>query len=109
MRKTTLFLAITALLTSGAALAGGNKAEKSHALEEPDQGHKAMSVEKIDSANVIRAFNKADKDSDFQLTRAEAERIEGLKRKFSKLDEDGDGAIDYTEFRALTETSSKSS
>lgn len=104
MRKTTLFLAISTLMFSGAAIAGGGEHDKSYGMKDKETSTTPMSVEKIDSANAVQAFNKADKDSDFRLNKSEAERIEGLKRKFSELDEDGDGAIDYSEFRTLTQT-----
>lgn len=102
MRKTTLFLMITALLGSGAAVAGGGDHDKSKGMKGKEKQSTPMAVEKIDNRNAIQAFNKADKDSDFTLTRDEAARIEGLKQKFAELDEDGDGAIDYSEFRSLT-------
>lgn len=63
-----------------------------------------MAVGKINSRNAVQAFNEADQDSDFKLTKSEAGRIEGLEKRFSKLDSDGDGAIDYSELRSLTQT-----
>lgn len=103
MRKTTLFLVISGLLCSGAALAGGGDYEKSKGMKEKGEKSTPMAVEKIDDRNAIQAFNKADRDSDFKLTKKEAARIDGLKQKFAELDEDGDGAIDYSEFRSLTQ------
>ncbi len=107
MRKTTLFLVISGLLCSGAALAGGGDYDKSKGLKEKGEKSTPMAVEQIDERNAVQAFNKADKDSDFKLTREEAARIDGLKKKFAELDEDGDGAIDYGEFRSLTQAESK--
>lgn len=104
MRKTTLFLVITGLLGSGPAIAGGGDYDKSKSMKGKDERSASMAVEEIDSRNAVQAFNKADKDSDFTLTKEEAARIDGLKKKFAELDEDGDGAIAYSEFRSLTQS-----
>lgn len=105
MRKTTLSLMISALLCSGAAVAGGGDydKDKSQTMKDKDEKSKVMAVEKIDDQNAVQAFNEADKDNDFKLDKEDAARIKGLKDKFAELDEDGDGAIDYSEFRSLTE------
>lgn len=103
MRKTTLTVMIAAMLGSGAAVAGGGDYDKSQATKGEHGKSKDMAVEKIDSDNAVQAFNNADEDSDFKLTKEEAARIKGLKDKFAELDEDGDGAIDYGEFRSLTQ------
>lgn len=103
MRKTTLSVVISGLLCSGAAMASGGDYDKSQAMKDKDEKSTAMAVEKIDDQNAVQAFNKADEDSDFKLDKEEAARIKGLKDKFAQLDEDGDGAIDYSEFRSLTQ------
>lgn len=103
MRKTTLTVMIAGLLGSGAAVAGGGDYDKSEAMKGEHDKSKTMAVEKIDDENAVQAFNEADEDSDFKLDKEEAARIKGLKDKFAELDEDGDGAIDYSEFRSLTQ------
>jgi Ca2+-binding EF-hand superfamily protein len=103
MRKTTLTVMIAGLLGSGAAVAGGGDYDKSDAMKDEHDKAKIMAVEKIDRQNAVQAFNEADADSDFKLNKDEAARIKGLKEKFAELDEDGDGAIDYSEFRSLTQ------
>lgn len=104
MRNLTLTLATIALAFSGAALAGGEYGKKESGMKAKDKQSADMAVEKIDRANAVQTFNNADEDSDFKLTKREAANIRGLEKKFAKLDSDGDGALDYDEFRSLTRT-----
>lgn len=61
-----------------------------------------LKVEDINRANAVQAFNNVDADGNFKLDMQEAAKIGGLKQKFADLDEDGDGALDYAEFNAVT-------
>lgn len=61
-----------------------------------------IQVEDINRANAVQAFNNVDADGDFKLDEQEAARIQGLDRQFAELDTDGDGALDYAEFNAIT-------
>lgn len=103
MRTLTLFLTVTTFSFSGATLAGGDKDMGYGSKEKKDEAT-AMAVEKIDRSNAVQAFHQADKDSDFKLDQSEAKRIDGLEKRFSRMDSDGDGALDYGEFRSLTRT-----
>jgi Ca2+-binding EF-hand superfamily protein len=61
-----------------------------------------LEVEDITRANAVQAFNNVDADGNFKLDQQEAARIKGLERQFAELDRDGDGALDYAEFNAIT-------
>lgn len=61
-----------------------------------------LDVENITRANAVQTFNNVDVDGNFKLDQQEAARIQGLERQFSELDRDGDGALDYAEFNAIT-------
>ena len=92
VKKPTLLLATIALAFSGAVLAGGEYGKES-ATKSKDKSAKDLSVQKIDRSNAVQAFNQADQNSDFKLNKSEAAKIEGLKKKFSELDSDGDAPV----------------
>lgn len=71
------------------------------------KGKARFSIEDVSPSNAVQAFNQVDVDGDFKLTEEEAARIEGLKQKFAELDSDGDGALDYVEFNAVTRVEHK--
>lgn len=106
MRKLMMFLTVASFVFSGAALAGDGDKDMGHGSKDKQDRSTAMAVEQIDRRNAVQAFNKADEDSDFKLNKSEARRIDGLEKRFSNLDSDGDGALDYSEFRSLTQTAS---
>jgi Ca2+-binding EF-hand superfamily protein len=49
---------------------------------------------------IRQAFDAADRDSDGQLSRAEAQRLAILPRSFEDLDQNKDGVLSRSEYQA---------
>lgn len=62
----------------------------------------SISLSDINDGNTVRVFNQVDTNGDFKLDRDEATRIEGLVDVYGELDADGDGLLDYAEFKGVT-------
>jgi|GEM_PF-5108640 len=107
MRKTTLSLMITALVFSGAAIAGeqqdANAGAKAKAMEHSEA---QTSVGTIRGLNMAETFSKLDANADGMISASEGEAMKGLPQQWTKLDTDGNGSLDVREFSALSQNSS---
>lgn len=109
MRKTTLSLMITALVFSGAAIAGGQQDANSDAkakAQAMEHSQAQTSVGTIHSLGMAKAFSRLDADADGMISPDEGKAMKGLPQQWNKLDTDGNGSLDVREFSALTENSS---
>lgn len=107
MRKTTLSLMITALLVSGAAVAGDER-DRRHGAETKGQAESQarLSIGSVRTMGSATAFAKVDADGDKIITQDEADAMQGLPQQFGKLDANGDGQLTMQEFAALSVNSS---
>lgn len=108
MRKTTLTLMISALLFSGAAVAGGGEHGKSEAMEAKGkaESQSRLSIGSVRTMGSATAFAKVDANGDNLITQSEADAMQGLPQQFDKLDANGDGNLSMQEFASLSANSS---
>lgn len=107
MRKTTLSLMISALLVSGAAVAGGDQG-KEHDMEAKGRAHSEsrLSLGSVRTMGSATTFAKVDANGDNLITQGEADAMQGLPQQFGKLDANGDGHLTMQEFASLSANSS---